>query len=275
VNFQQDTVTINNKEGITLVTGRRDPYRNLYMINIPSGTPRTPIPNIMVSAGNAYTIRPMKKVMQYLHATAGFPPLKTFIAAIERNAYLTWPGLNKSNVTTLLEPSPYTAMGHLHMISQGIRSTQPRVPHRHTTNHRISVNVVPTTQLKYTVASDLPGRYPITSARGHKYIFLMVDYDSNYIHAVPIKSRKADALVDGFRTCYKTLLDNGLQGTYVRLDNEASRLLTTYIREQRMEYQLASPGDHRINYAERAIQTYKNHFISTLQGTTIPPRGVV
>ena len=34
-----------------------------------------------------------------------------------------------------------------------------------------------------------------------------------------------------------------------------------------MEYQLASPGDHRINYAERAIQTYKNHFISTLQGT--------
>ena len=34
-----------------------------------------------------------------------------------------------------------------------------------------------------------------------------------------------------------------------------------------MEYQLASPGDHRINSAERAIQTYKNHFISTLQGT--------
>ena len=33
-----------------------------------------------------------------------------------------------------------------------------------------------------------------------------------------------------------------------------------------MDYQLASPGDHRVNYAERAIQTYKNHFISTLKG---------
>ena len=33
-----------------------------------------------------------------------------------------------------------------------------------------------------------------------------------------------------------------------------------------MDYQLASPRDHRINYAERAIQIYKNHFISTLQG---------
>ena len=115
-------------------------------------------------------------------------------------------------------------MGHLHMISQGIRSTQPRIPHRHTTNHRIGVNVVPTKQLKYTMASDLPGRYPVTSARGHKYIFLIVDYDSNYIHAVPIKSCKAEELVYGFRTCYKTLTDNGLQGTYVRLDNETSKL---------------------------------------------------
>ena len=139
------------------------------------------------------------------------------------------------------------------MISQGIRSTQPRIPHRHTTNHRISVTMVPTTQLKYTMASDFPGRYPVTSARGHKYIFLMVDYDSNYIHAVPIKSRKANELVAGFRTCYKTLIDNGLQGTYVQLDNEASKLLTTYIKSNHMEYQLASPGDHRINYAERAI----------------------
>ena len=160
VDFQHDTVTITNKQGAPLVTGRRDPYRNLYMIDIPTGTPSPPIANVMASAGNAYTIRPMKKVMQYLHATAGFPPLKIFIAAIERNAYLTWPGLSKCNATKLLEPSPNTAMGHLHMISQGIRSTQTRIPHRHTTNHRISVNVVPTKQLKYTMASDLPGRLP-------------------------------------------------------------------------------------------------------------------
>ena len=106
VDFQQDTVTINNKQGTTLVTGRRDPYQNLYMINIPTGTPTPSIASVMASAGNVYTIRPMRKVMQYLQATAGFPPLKTFIAAIERNAYLTRPGLNKCNATNLLEPSP-------------------------------------------------------------------------------------------------------------------------------------------------------------------------
>lgn len=103
VDFQQDTVTINDKQGTTLVTGRRYPYRNLYMIDIPSGTPTPLLANTMTMASNAYTIRPMKKVMQYLHATAGFPPLKTFIAAIERNAYLSWPRLNKYNATKLLE----------------------------------------------------------------------------------------------------------------------------------------------------------------------------
>mmetsp|Transcript_5795 Transcript_5795/g.12600 ORF Transcript_5795/g.12600 Transcript_5795/m.12600 type:complete len:247 (-) Transcript_5795:639-1379(-) len=150
LDFQQDKVTINNKQRTTLVTGRRDPFWNLYMIDIPSETPAPLLVKTVARAGNAYTSRPMKKVMQYLHATAGFRPLKTFIAAIERNAYLTLPGLNQPNATKLLETSPYTAMGHLHMINQGIRLTQPRLPHRHVTNHRINVNVVPTSKLKYT-----------------------------------------------------------------------------------------------------------------------------
>ena len=33
-----------------------------------------------------------------------------------------------------------------------------------------------------------------------------------------------------------------------------------------MKYQLASPHDHRNNPAERAIQSFKNHFISNLHG---------
>jgi hypothetical protein len=33
------------------------------------------------------------------------------------------------------------------------------------------------------------------------------------------------------------------------------------------KYQIASPGDHRLNHAERAIQTFKNHFIVILYGT--------
>jgi len=48
------------------------------MIDIPTGAQPPPLANIMATAVNAYTIWPMKEVMQYQHAAAGFPPLKTF-----------------------------------------------------------------------------------------------------------------------------------------------------------------------------------------------------
>ena len=34
-----------------------------------------------------------------------------------------------------------------------------------------------------------------------------------------------------------------------------------------MDYQLASPNDHRLNLADRVIQTFKNNLISILHGT--------
>ena len=61
------------------------------------------------------------------------------------------------------------------------------------------------TRLKELLATDLPGRYPITSARGHKYLFVMYDYDANYIHATPIKSQKSEELIPGFKDSYEVL----------------------------------------------------------------------
>jgi hypothetical protein len=33
------------------------------------------------------------------------------------------------------------------------------------------------------------------------------------------------------------------------------------IEKKGMDYQIASPGDHQLNHAKRAFQTFKNHFI--------------
>jgi hypothetical protein len=33
-----------------------------------------------------------------------------------------------------------------------------------------------------------------------------------------------------------------------------------------MDYQIAAPWDHRLNHAERTIQTFKKHFIAVLYG---------
>ena len=87
----------------------------------------------------------------------------------------------------------------------------------------------------------------------------MYDFDTNDINAVPITPRKA-------AECYAMLTKNGLSARLLHLDNEISRDLIKAIESNRLDYQLASPGDHRLNEAERAIQTFKAHFIAVRSG---------
>ena len=114
---------------------------------------------------------------------------------------------------------------------------------------------------------DQLGRYPITSARGNQYVMIIYEYDSAYINAIPMKSQKSDELVRAFQQGYVELTDAGLTGQLLRLDNEISKDLITAIKEKYLRYQLASLGDHQQNLAERAIQTWKAHFISICSDT--------
>ncbi len=49
-----------------------------------------------------------------------------------------------------------------------------------------------------------------------------------------------------------------------RLDNKASTAFKECIKENGMTQKLVPPGNHRCNMAERAIQTFKHHFILIL-----------
>jgi len=50
------------------------------------------------------------------------------------------------------------------------------------------------------------------------------------------------------------------------LDNECSMAMKSFIQGSGIKYELVPPGQHRRNQAERAIQTFKSHFISILAG---------
>ena len=51
------------------------------------------------------------------------------------------------------------------------------------------------------------------------------------------------------------------------LDNETSQTYKDEICNTGMAYQLVPPDDHRRNIAERAIQTWKNHFLRIISGS--------
>jgi hypothetical protein len=51
------------------------------------------------------------------------------------------------------------------------------------------------------------------------------------------------------------------------MDNQASKVIKKYLTTQQCNNLLVKPNNHRVNAAERAIQTFKANFISALATT--------
>jgi hypothetical protein len=63
------------------------------------------------------------------------------------------------------------------------------------------------------------------------------------------------------------LVARGLQPKLMKLDNEASKLLKTYLHQQNITFQLVPPYSHRQNLAERVTRSFKDHLIAGLCST--------
>ena len=262
------------------------------------GLPQQP----SVTALNAYAQRSTPKLMQFLHACAGFPTIATWTQAIDRGYYLGWPGLTASRVRKWLPDSEETVLGHQQLVRQGIRSTSKGdIPSKETgttskgdetgttskgdgnkptsvtmgKQRRVIACSVPTAELKGIMGTDQTGRFPNTSDRGHKYMFILADVDTDYIHGVPIKSKKAGELVRAFVEAHDALTACGFEPILHRIDHETSKDLVNAIKERQLTYEVMPPSNHRQNPAERAIATYKSHFISIINGLDkgYPPGG--
>ena len=97
-------------------------------------------------------------------------------------------------------------------------------------------------------------------------MMVLYNYDSNAILAEGCTSRSATDLETSYDKLYNRLTKAGIVPVMQRIDNEVSKILVESIEAKGLRYQLASPHNHRLNPAERAVQTWKNHFISNLHG---------
>jgi hypothetical protein len=117
------------------------------------------------------------------------------------------------------------------------------------------------------IYTDQRGRFPVVSSKGNRYIMILYDYDSNAILAQPIKDRMAPELLRAFQVMEQELVARGLTPKLMKLDNEASKLLKTYLQKQNITFQLVPPYSHRRNSAERAIRSFKDHLIAGICST--------
>ena len=264
-----------------LLQGARDPHTGLYLLprKLLTHSRRIQYGSLahgLNTSATPYHQRPhdgftIPTMLSYLHACAGYPVTSTWIQAIRRGYFTTWPGLTASRVQRYLPKSEETVLGHLKLVKQGVRSTskgERQVARGIGKQRKIMVNSFPTNckELKGIMGTDQTGRFPVTSARGHKYLFIMCDSDTNYIQAIPIKSRSAGELTRAFEEGYNELVKCGFEPLLEKIDNETSKQLLEAIESKGLEYQTVPPGNHRQNPAERAVQTFKSHFIAILNG---------
>jgi hypothetical protein len=70
---------------------------------------------------------------------------------------------------------------------------------------------------------------------------ILYAYDRNVILAQPIKYRTAPELLRAFQVMEQELVARGLKPKLMKLDNEAYKLLKTYLHQKDITFQLVPP----------------------------------
>jgi hypothetical protein len=89
-------------------------------------------------------------------------------------------------------------------------------------------------------------------------------YDCKYVKVIPMKSRSASEWVKAYDTIHQDLTVKGFKPKLQTLGNEASAALKNFFTVNDIDYQLVPPHCHLRNAAERAIRTFKEHFVAGL-----------
>ena len=64
-------------------------------------------------------------------------------------------------------------------------------------------------------------------------------------------------------------MDKGHKPTFNVTDNQATKPIKAFLKTENCYWQFLEPTNHCVNAAERAIQTFKTHFISGLCSTDV------
>ena len=121
-----------------------------------------------------------------------------------------------------------------------------------------------TTGVFYT---DMTGVFPVTSLKNMQAYFVAYDFDTNNIFALPVPNFKDETVITAFEEIFNDLKYKGYTPTFNVTENQATTLTKAFLKKEGCKWQFVEPNNHCINAAERAIQTFKNHFISGLSST--------
>ena len=249
----------------------------------------TTVPCPAEHINNVYELPSIEQTVRYLHAAAGHPTKHTWLKAIARGNYNSWPLITVSNVRKHFPESEETQLGHMRGARQGVRSTKPtgfsalgedsnpppltRLEKKgdiFVTHYELGEDE----RLSNTMFSDQTGAFPFVSSRNNRFIMVVHHVDSNSTWVEPLQNQLEGTLIAARTKILERMRRQGIMPKHQILDNQCSALMklamdATVLADgstSRMTYELVPPEEHRRNIAEKAIQTFKDHFIGVLSG---------
>lgn len=288
VTFTRHDATIVDAYGKVVLSGSRNHETSLWEFD---PTANTDFPDFSLSPAVSQANRifhcPQEdnQLVQFFHAALCSPAESTLIQALDAG-FVQFPGLSSRLVRKFPQQSWATAKGHLDRTRQGILSSKPTSADAQDTEYwdqdslgstpevpdpdsspakAVSVAVIHVDPTGI-VSSDPTGRLPVTSARGHQYIMVLFSTDANYILPIPMINRSKEEHMRAFAIAHAFFNARGFPSVLHVMDNESAADTRQFLAESQIQTQLVPPSNHRANKAERAIRTFKNHFIAALSG---------
>ncbi len=237
----------------------------------------------------AYDLPSTRKLIEYIHCIIGSPVKSQFLQAVNNGNFKSFPGISATNVARYCpDNATATVLGHMTQVQQGLRTTKsPRAtalaallsvpphqafsPHVQTTPALFDTITAPTNELHIievplsTLFTDDMGRFPVRALSGNQYIMLAYHDSSNVILVQPFQTKADHHRIPAYNIIMERLKARGLKVDTQILDNEASAAYIHCITQRwHCLHQLVPPDMHRRNKAERAIRTFKAHFLSIL-----------
>jgi hypothetical protein len=208
--------------------------------------------------------------VRFIHQVFGAPATSTFTEAASRGFLRSIPGFESANIIQRHPPHAFeTAIGHLDRIRQHIQSTNKPDTNDHLalfppvkTTPKESFVSVAIRELSHQISANESGALP--APWGKQYHLLMYSHDENYIHLELISSLSTADIIAVTQRGIEFFRAHNVTPKFKKLDNAASNPLQHYLTQSSIQFQLASPNNHRTNTAERVMRTWKCHFILTM-----------
>ena len=245
--FSATTVVITYENKLILQGHRSDETRGLWYLKIPTQ-------HLAMHAVN-HIAKP-EDLVAFAHAALFSPANSTMLTALQKGFLPPFQGLS---VTTLRKYAPHSAAtikGHLDGVRQKMKSTKtvpPKTieemldeafPSQLQTGERTHFVYAVVCETKGQVHSDLTGRFHTPSSKGKHYILIVYCYDSNAILMRALQNRQAKTILDAYKSIHAQLLRGGCRPKLQRLDNEASNILKSFMKDENIDFQQAPPNTY-------------------------------